>query len=303
MKNKVELSIVIVNYNSGKYLYDTISSVMDQDLNINFEVIVVDNNSADNSVIPVKEKFPDIKIIELKKNKGFAYANNLGVENSTGEYILILNNDTKILHNSIESLLSEIKQNLKYGILSPVLTYSDGSPQISFGRDPGIVTEFFTKYFSVILFKLGLFLSKGKLEKDADWISGACFLISSSLYKKLGGFDEEFFLYYEDADLGKRVREEGYLNHITSKSNIVHFLGKSTGPVYSDLLPIIKKGHLYYYKKHNNRASFNFLKNYLIIRYYLKLSFTALAGKKEISRNIKDTLSIIKRVKYEKNNT
>ncbi|MCK4890472.1 MAG: glycosyltransferase family 2 protein [Candidatus Aminicenantes bacterium] len=303
MNNKVELSIVIVNYNSGKYLYDTIVSVLEQDLNINFEIIVIDNHSIDNSIIPVKEKFPAVKIIELNENKGFAYANNVGADNSNGKYILILNNDTKILENSIESLLSEIKENPKYGILSPVLYYSDGSPQISFGRDPGIITEFFTKYFSVVFFKLELFFSKGKFEKDADWISGACFLIHSTLYKNLSGFDEKFFLYYEDADLGKRVREKGYLNHITSKSKIIHFLGKSTGPVYSGLLPVIKKGHLYYYKKHNNKASFNFLKSYLIIKYYLRLSFTMLSGKKEKSLSIKETLSAIKRVKYEKNNT
>lgn len=303
MNNKVELSIVIVNYNSGKYLYDTIVSVLDQDLKINFEVIVIDNHSIDDSLISVRKKFPAVKIIELKENKGFAYANNIGVDNSIGKYILILNNDTKILQNSIESLLSEIKLNPKYGIVSPVLYYDDGSPQISFGSDPGIITEFFTKYFSRIFFKLELFFSKGKFEKDVDWISGACFLIPSSIYKNLGGFDEKFFLYYEDADLGMRVRGKGYLNHITSKSKIIHFLGKSAGPVYSGLLPVIKKGHLYYYKKHNNRASFNLLKNYLIIKYYLKLSITILSGKKEISGNIKDTLLTIKKVKYEKNNT
>ena len=303
MKTKIELSIVIVNYNSGKYLYETVNSIYDQDLTINFETIVIDNHSSDNSVAPIKEKFPDVRIIELEDNKGFACANNIGVDNSKGQYILILNNDTKILENSIEALLYEIKGNPKYGLVSPVLLYGDGSPQISFGRDPGIITEFFTKYFSVRLFKLKFSFSKDNFEKNVDWISGACFLISSALYKDLGGFDERFFLYYEDADLGKRIREKGYYNHITAKSKIIHFLGKSTAPVYSGLLPIIKKGHLYYYKKHNNKVSFYLLKNYLLIKYYLKLSFTELSGKEKASINIKDTLTAIRRVRYEKNNS
>ena len=299
MNNKIELSIVIVNFNSGKYLYETIRSIYDHDPKINFEIIVVDNNSSDNSVEKVKEGFSDVKVLEMKENTGFASANNTGVKSSVGEYILILNNDTEILKNSIETLMSEIKQNPDYGIVSPLLQYGDGSPQLSFGTDPGIISEFFTKYFSKILFRVRLLLSNGHFEKDVDWISGACFLISSHLYNILGGFDEQFFLYYEDADLGKRVRENGYTNHITSKSKIIHFLGKSSGTVFSTLLPVIKEGHLYYYKKHNTKTSFRLIKTYLIIKYSFHLSLSLLTGRKERRRKIRMTLSAIKGVNYD----
>lgn len=299
MNNKIELSIVIVNFNSGKYLYETIRSIYDQAPEINFEIIVVDNNSSDNSVEKVKESFSDVKVIELKENTGFASANNSGVKSSLGEYILILNNDTEIFKNSIEVLLSEIKENPDYGIISPLLQYGDGSPQLSFGSDPGLISEFFLKYFSKTLYNIRLFLSRGNFEKDVDWISGACFLISSDLYNRLGGFDERFFLYYEDADLGKRIREEGFTNHITSKSKIIHFLGKSTGPLFSDLLPVIKKGHLYYYRKHNTKTSFTLLKNYLIIKYSLKQTLSKLKGSEENAGILKMILSQIKSVNYD----
>jgi len=296
---KIELSIIIVNFNSGEYLYKTVRSIYDHYLNTNFEIIIVDNNSSDNSLEMTSNEFTDINIIELDENVGFAAANNAGVKESLGKYILILNNDTEIMDGSIEVLMSEIKDQNNYGIVSPILYYADGSPQLSYGNDPGIINEFFTKYFSTIFFRIGLLLSRGNFEKDVDWISGACFLITSDLYKELGGFDENFFLYYEDADLGKRVREKGFLNHITSKSRIIHFLGKSSGSVFSDLLPVIKRGHLYYYKKHKSKASFILLKRYLIIKFTFKLGLSVISGEKYTKRKISKIISAIKSITYE----
>ncbi|MEN8222931.1 MAG: glycosyltransferase family 2 protein [Acidobacteriota bacterium] len=297
MNNKPELSIIIVNYNSGKYLYNTIRSVYNSAPDSGFEIIIVDNNSSDSSLTKVIEDFPEIRLIELEINAGFGKANNIGAESAGGKYLLFLNNDTEVLKDSIDTLVSEIKDNPDYGIVSPLLFYEDGSCQLNYGNDPGIISEFLTKYFSKFIFRFNTKFKGENFEKNADWISGACFIISSKLYKELEGFDEYFFLYYEDADLGKRVRSMGLKNHLTSKSRIVHFLGKSTSPVFNELLPLIKEGHLYYYRKHNSVFSFNVLRAYLLFRFNLKRIFAVFTGNPDRSKIFEKTITAIKNFK------
>ncbi len=297
MDKGTELSIIIVNYNSGKYLYKTIRSVYDSSPDTVFEIIVVDNNSSDSSLTEVIEDFPEIHIIELDNNEGFSKANNIGADIAVGEYLLFLNNDTEVFRSSVDTLLKEIKDNPEYGIVSPVLLFEDGSAQLNYGNDPNIISEFFTKYFLKISFNLRTKLTAGNFEKNVDWISGACFIIASELYKKLNGFDENFFLYYEDTDLGKRVRAAGFRNHITSKSKIIHFLGKSAAPVYNEILPIIKRGHLHYYRKHNHSFSLNFLKLYLLVKFRIKRVITLMSGNKDKSELFQKTIAVIKNFK------
>jgi len=296
-KYRPEISIIIVNYNSGKYLFETISSIYNSPPSPKFEIIVVDNNSSDSSLDKVIEEFPGIRLIELEKNVGFACANNIGAETAVGEYFLILNNDTEVESGSINTLLNEIKNNPSYGIVSPLLLYEDSSPQLNYGNDPGIISEFITKYFSKIFFRIRIKFGIETFEKNVDWISGACFMISSELYRKLEGFDENFFLYYEDSDLGKRIRALGLKNHVTSKSRIVHFLGKSSSPVFNEILPLVKRGHLHYYKKHNSALSFCILKAYLLFRFRLKRAKTLITGNKERSAIFYKTIDSIKNFK------
>jgi len=302
-KENIELSIVIVNFNSGDYLSNTINSIYDNRPRISFEIIVIDNNSNDNSLIKTRKNHLNVEIIKLSENFGFAKANNIGVKKSKGKYILILNNDTEISNGSIDTLISLLNNNPKFGIVAPIIYYEDRTPQLSFGNDPGIISEFFTKYFSKILFKIQVKLLGDEFEMEVDWVSGACFLISKELYNSIGGFDENFFLYYEDCDFGKRVRESGFSNCITSKSKIIHHLGKSARPPYYKLLFLIKRGHLYYYKKHNKNLSFLILKNYLITKFLIKKIYSYLKMDKKEVVEIDNLLSSFKNTEYEKNNS
>ncbi|MEN8153042.1 MAG: glycosyltransferase family 2 protein [Acidobacteriota bacterium] len=297
MKNKrseIELSIIIVNYNSGNYLFQTVDSIYKNLKGIKFEIIVVDNNSTDESAENVLKKFPEITLIQKDFNSGFAKANNEGVKISSGKYLLILNNDTYIRENSIETLLKIIRKNPLYGIVAPLLVYEDGSPQLSYGNDLTLFSEFILKYFASTLHKFRLRAGKGRFEKNVDWITGACLLIKRDLYEKVGGFDENYFIYIEDADLGKKVRAAGYRNHITSASTIVHFKGKSTSSNFTRILPEIKKSQLYYYKKHNGRISFLFLRSYLILKFIIKIYFYSITGNKN---NSEVAASVLKEIK------
>ncbi len=295
-KEIIELSIIIVNFNSGNYLSGTISSIYKNRPKISFEIIVVDNNSNDDSLANAKKDHREIIIIELSENFGFAKANNIGVKKSKGKYILVLNNDTEILNGSIDSLISLLDSDSKYGIVAPLILFGDNTPQLSFGRDPEIISEFITKYFSKIFFKIQVKFLQDKFAKNVDWISGACFLIRRELYNSLGGFDEKFFLYYEDCDFGRRVRDAGYLNRISSDSRIIHHLGKSRRPPYYELLLAVKKGHLYYYRKHNTRFSFIVLKTYLTLKFNFKRIYSYLRTDKTETSEIDKFLSFLKKI-------
>jgi len=269
-REKIDLSILIVNFNSGVFLLNTVESIFAAGIKSKFEIIIADNNSTDNSLNVLKKKYKDIKIVQTGGNLGFAKGNNFGSQFCNGEFFLILNSDTHIHKGSIDILLEKLRRNSKTGIIAPVLLNEDGSFQLSFGRDLKLLEEFFLKFFSKQFYRFYYIWKKGNIEKDVNWVSGACFLISGSLYRKITGFDENFFLYMEDADLCKRVRNEGYNIHITSKSKITHLLGKSTGKVLNSILPEIKKSHLYYYKKHNGNIRTSILKTYLLIKFSLK---------------------------------
>lgn len=301
MKKKrpgIKLSIVIVNYNSGNYLLQTVESIHENIREIEYEIIVIDNNSNDDSIKKLLKCFPDTILIQKDFNSGFAIANNEAVKKSSGEYILILNNDTFIEKYSVEALLKVMKENPSYGIVAPLLLYGDGTPQRSYGKDLTLFSEFILKYFADIIHRLRLKIKKNRFEKNVDWISGACLLIKKDLFESIGGFDENYFIYIEDADLGKKVREAGFKNHITSTSTIVHFKGKSTSPNFGRILPEIKKSQLYYYKKHNGWFSFTFLRSYLGFKFIFKKYFYSILGKSENSKQAGSVLKEIKRSRF-----
>ncbi len=264
-----ELSIIIVNYNSGDYLKNCLNSIKKNIKKIVYEIIIVDNCSSDDSITGIK-KDEKIRIIKNKKNLGFARANNIGVSQAKGEYILILNNDTIIFDNSIEKLLDYKKQHPEIGILSPVILYEDKSFQLSFGFDINLLSELFLKYFAETYYKFLYKIKKDNFIIQPNWISGACFLIEKKLYESVSGFDEKFFLYTEDADFGRRVRDKGYKLMVYGKSKIIHLKGKTSSKNLSIAIIESKKSQLYYYCKYNGKLSFIIIKRYLKLKFKIK---------------------------------
>lgn len=294
---KIDISIVIVNYNSSTYLLNTVKSVKSSGIKSSYEIIIVDNNSTDNSLKLVMERFPDIKILETGKNLGFAKGNNIGVRSCRGQYILLLNSDTILFENTTDILFNIIKNSENIGVISPVLLNEDRSFQLSFGRDLKLFEEFFLKFFSGKFYKFYYKLKKGYIENDVDWVSGACFMVPKYLYEQISGFDESFFIYLEDADLCKRIREKGYKVHITSRTSLIHLLGKSTKNEFNSILPEIKKSHLHYYSKHNGKIRTLILKLYLFTKFTLKKTICIFIGDKKKERVLSNILSSIKNFK------
>jgi GT2 family glycosyltransferase len=215
MENRIELSIIIVNYQSVGYLKKCVASVFDKAKNISFEIIVV-NNSED-----VINEISDIKIINSKENLGFGKGQNLGVKNASGEILWLLNADTEVLSGDIQGIIREAQEK---GVVGPKLLDNSGRAQSwSAGVEPTI--------WDLIKNNLGLKASRkvwqSPKKREADWVSGTSLFIRKDVFQKLGGFDEKFFMYFEDIDLCKRAREAGYKVIYFPEFIIRHFGGKS----------------------------------------------------------------------------
>jgi len=274
--NKNKLSIIIVNYNGGEYILKTLESIEKHPPSLPFEIIVVDNASTDGSCEKVAKSFPSVHLLRLEENIGFGRANNLGVENSSGDLILFLNNDTYVTEDALDSM-AEFLKNPKVGAVGCKLLYGNGKFQLSFGKDKSFFREIKDKFLGRLLEKFYAFRLRGKKTSfEVDWLCGACIMTRRDVIKTVGGFDETFFLYMEDVDWCKRVREAGYRVLYTTEAEIFHFVGKSVEKEKKRVNWESKKSRILFYRKHRLRWEISLLKVYykflaLFNREYRKL--------------------------------
>lgn len=272
------LSILIVNYKTPKMTRACLDSITQFAGGIDHEVIVVDNHSQDESADIILKSHPEVAYISMDRNAGFGAANNRAAEAARGRYLLLLNNDAFLTDHSLSRLITTLEENPDIAAVGPEIRYPDGRFQLSCGSDLSLTSEFFMKHHNA---RLANRIQQGPLVVSVDWISGACMLIPRTLYTQVGGFDETFFLYIEDADLCRRLRKLGYRIVLDRRALVHHHLGESTVQSRITLLPAIKRGHLHYYAVHNSRFSLLLLKVYLILRCRWSRSLPA-AVKKEL---------------------
>ena len=287
------VSIVVVNHNTRQDLMECLASIK-KNVNIPHEIIVTDNNSQDDSLEILRREYPEVTINSLAENVGYARANNIGAARASGKYLLILNPDTIVPPETVEHLVTIKNEHPAYGIVAPLILNSDLSFQISFGRDLGLFMEIFFKYFAEKYYGWKFRRKKDDMAGLKHWVSGACFLIERQLFNRLQGFDENYFIYIEDADLGKRVRKMGYGVYYSTAVNIIHCLGNTCSKIPSLILPRAKKSHLYYYLKHHGRVRMEILRIYLICRFQIKSLISRLKGERKSRQVYLKTLRFIK---------
>lgn len=263
----MDVSIIIVNYNTRELTIQCLSSIYEQTKEIDFEIIVVDNASVDNSCISIKENFPNVLLIESKENLGFGRANNLGVKIAKGKYLFLLNSDTILLNNAIWYFhqFFETLPDTKIGAAGSILLDSELMPTHSSGRFPNIVNALKVPLFGY--FDRNYFINSFRKEKkefnneayfEIDYVTGADLFMPHQLYDNIGGFDPCFFLYYEETDLQKRLNYAGFKSVIIDDPKIIHLEGKSNKkPIFSNKTRIIfTKSEFLYFKKHSNLISY-----------------------------------------------
>lgn len=240
----IQLSVIIVNYNGQRFFKDCFTSLTTGLSGIAYEVIVVDNNSSDESCAYLKQYYPEVVLIESAVNLGFGGGNNEGVKNAKGKYLLLLNNDT-ILQDNISGLLKVLEQDTSVGAIGINMLNGEGSYLKAAGNFPSPLNLFRIKN----IFWLGADFRYGDFKKDVyevDWITGSFMLMPKGVYEKVSGFDEDYFLYVEDVDLCRRIAYAGYKRIFMPRYNYIHFVGYNSAKD-----PLVIRGYELYIQKHS----------------------------------------------------
>lgn len=254
----MKLSIIIVNYNVKEFLQNLIHSIEKAASDISHEIIIVDNASDDGSVDFIREKFPFTKLIVNNKNLGFSKANNIGLSIAQGEYILLLNPDTLISEDTLTKMIDFFEDHPDAGLAGCKILNSDGTLQLACRRSfPGPWTSFCkVTGLSTIFPKSKLFarynltyLDENKTY-EVDAVSGSFMMLKKDIYQKVGGFDEQFFMYGEDLDLCYRIQKAGYKVYYVHNSQIIHYKGESTRRSSLDETKIFYNAMRLFVKKH-----------------------------------------------------
>jgi len=230
------VSIVMVTYNSADWLDSSIGTIGRGAVDVPYEVIVVDNASADDSVLQLQTRFPDVKLIVNPVNEGFARAVNRGAATAEGDWILLLNPDTEVAEGAIDALVAFAQTNPGHGIYGgrTVTPEGDVDPSSCWGLPSVWSTACFGLGLSTAFKKSLVFdpESLGRWQRDSvrevGFVSGSLLLVPREVWQELGGFDERFFVYGEDADLGARAHALGYRPIVTPNATIVHAVGASS---------------------------------------------------------------------------
>lgn len=234
---RIELSVIIINYNTFQLTCNCIASLLDKLKEVDFEIVLVDNASKECDADLFKEKFPGIKLIKNPENTGFAGGNNLGVENATGEYLLLLNSDTELINNAPKICLDYLKEHPEAGMVAAQLQYPDGKIQYSTRRFRTICWELLE---AIPLYK---FLPKQKREQlmlhhyfdhksfiKADWVWGAFMLFPKKIIEQLPGkkLEDIFFMYCEDTLWCWDFKQLGHEIHFLPQAKVMHVHRGST---------------------------------------------------------------------------
>lgn len=253
----IDISIIIVNYNSFRLLDDCLSSLIQYTKYINYEIIVVDNASSSNEVDLIRRKYPQIILIINQTNQGFAAANNKGIQTARGEYVLILNNDTIFFENTLKKIYDYVTSRNDKIILGCKILNIDKSLQASFCSFPTILNIFAANFLLYKIFPSSLKLNKFyrsycKFEEpiEVDVVFGAFIFCSQNDLKFLNGFDESFFFYGEELDLCYRFKKtKGKVIYFPNTS-IIHIGGASADKNLWFKYKNQANAYVRYYKKH-----------------------------------------------------
>ncbi|AWH84449.1 hypothetical protein HYN59_04650 [Flavobacterium album] len=240
----IQLSVIIVNYNGLKYLRDCFDSLIDKLGGLTYEIIVLDNDSRDESCSFIEENYPDVILIRSTENLGFGRGNNEAVRHARGEYLLLLNNDT-ILLDSLMPVYTMVSADPSIGAIGIMMLDGNREYLQSAGKFPDVSGMFRIKNLSNMgkEFETGVF---SRTAYEVDWLGGAFLMMPKKIYEEINGFDQNYFLYVEDVDLCKMIADKGYKRIFVPGYRYIHFVGFNTSKN-----PFLIKGYKIFINKHH----------------------------------------------------
>jgi GT2 family glycosyltransferase len=258
-----ELAAVIVNYNAGQELRAALRSIAQEMAGRPWEAVVVDNVSTDGSSDYAWEFAPQARVLRNTVNVGFGRGINQGVAATSAPLILIMNPDCRLESGAIESMRAELEARQQFAIAGPRVLDPDGSEQGSARGDPDMLTGLFGRTGPLRLLLPSAAASRrnvvgrGHESATVDWVSGACMLVRRTAFDEVGGFDARYFLYWEDADLCRRLRARGYEIRYVPAATAVHQVGQSSRTARASSIKAFHESAYLYYTTHVAPGAWN----------------------------------------------
>lgn len=252
----MNLSLVIVNWNTREMLADCLTSVYETAGDLEIEVFVVDNASADGSATMVRERFPLVHLIENQENVGFASANNQGIRETQGRHVLLLNPDTKILPSALQTLVGFMEEHADAGAAGPLVLNPDLTLQSSVNPLPTLGREFWRLMYLDRLLPQSYYREEGwdrTVAHSVEVIQGNCLLLSRRAISDIGLLDEDYFMYTEEVDLCYRLLRAGWSLYWVPLARIIHYGGQSTKQVAREMFLELNRSKVLFFRKTRGR--------------------------------------------------
>lgn len=273
----MDVSVIIVNYNTCRMTAECIESVRQKTSGISYEIILVDNGSTDGSK-EFFEQFEGIKYIYSDENLGFGRANNLGAKQASGNYLFLLNSDTILINNAIKILYDYISTHPKAGVVGGNLYDKDSRPNLSFKRHlPGIfdsLNDMTSNRLGKMIWGKNQFFNHSRTPLEVGYIQGADFMLSKWLFDSFGGFMEDYFMYYEETDMCCRIDRSGYKCFNVPEAKIYHFDGASFSKeldINIDRFLMLEKSRQIYLRKNVSKLTRYICNNIHVLSLYLRM--------------------------------
>lgn len=280
-----DLSIIIVSWNVAELLAACLDSILSGSDSLHKEIIVVDSASSDHTVTMLSQRFADrITLIEQAENIGFVRGNNIGLAQAQGRHILLLNPDTEILGDALETMVTYLDDNPAVGVVGPHTLNSDGTTQSTRRRFPTLLTAFFESTW------LQAFAPASILEHytvsdqpdsailDVDWVQGSALMLRRAVYEQIGGLDESFVMYSEELDWCRRAKDAGWRVVYLGTAQIIHHGGKSSDQVVARRHIHFQESKLRYFRKYHGWLAAAVLRIFLLLMYLWQLILEATKG-------------------------
>ena len=274
MASPVTISIIVVNFETPSYTLQCIRSILNNSPAASFEIILIDNGSKDGSLDFIRSEFPEVICIETGSNQGFSKANNLGINNARGQYVLLLNSDTKILDNSLGGMLNYLESHSEVGAVGPRQLNGKGRLQLSWGDFPTLVSEIYRKLIhhrlSINDFRVRDYLEEKYADRtEVDWVSGSCLMARKKALLDAGLLDEHYFMYFEDIDLCRKIKEGGWGIRYLSDMTILHYGGVSARKNIMRVLVEYRRSQIYFTRKYYGLNGVLVLKALLLLKSFV----------------------------------
>jgi len=265
-KPYVDLSIIIVNYNTKEQLEKCLYSIYDSIREISFELVVSDNHSVDGSLEMLEENYPQVNVIKNERNLGFAKANNKALSMAKGKYILLLNSDTIVLKLSVNNMIDFLRNHKEAGAVGAKMLYPDHTIQRTARRFPSPMASIFgrksilTRLIPENRFSKRYLMYDREHQEDpyeVDWVSGGGIMVKREVVEQVGLLDERFFIYWEDADWCFRIKQKGWKVFCVPSAPIIHYEAGSSKNRKLKLIVHFHRSVFLFYRKHYLKSNLN----------------------------------------------